>query len=281
VKTAKSFGLPIVHSTINVASGRERPTVPGLGRTSSERVAGLVGSARVVKAANTLGAAALGADPHEAGGQRVILVSGDDVDAKSTALKGEPVMSSTAVEIPGYVAGTYTIDPGHSDVAFTVRHLMVSKVRGHFTRFQGELALAPDPLASSVAATIELASIDTNNPQRDDDLRSANFFETDTYSTMTFRSTGIRHSEDGFDVDGELTLHGVTRPVTLALDVNGFTRDPYGGTRAGFSATTELNRSDFGISTNIPMDGGGVVIGDRIQVFIEIEAVLNPPPPTT
>ena len=131
-----------------------------------------------------------------------------------------------------------------------------------------------------MTATIELASIDTNNPQRDDDLRSANFFETDTYPTMTFRSTSICHGEDGFDVDGELTLHGVTRPVTLALDVNGFTRDPYGGTRAGFSATTELNRGDFGISTNIPMDGGGVVIGDRIQVFLEIEAVLNPPQPT-
>jgi polyisoprenoid-binding protein YceI len=130
-----------------------------------------------------------------------------------------------------------------------------------------------------VTATIELASIDTNNPQRDDDLRSANFFETDAYPTMTFRSTSIRHGEDGFDVDGELTLHGVTRPVTLALDVNGFTRDPYGSTRAGFSATTELDRGDFGISTNIPMDGGGVVIGDRIQVFIEIEAILNPPQP--
>jgi polyisoprenoid-binding protein YceI len=187
-------------------------------------------------------------------------------------------MSTTAVGIPGHVAGTYTIDPGHFDVAFTVRHLMVSKVRGHSTRFQGERTLAPDPLASSVTATIELASIDTNNPRRDDDLRSANFFETDTYPTMTFRSVGIRHSEDGFDVDGELTLHGVTRPVTLALDVNGFTRDPYGGTRAGFSATTELDRGDFGIS-NIPMDGGGVVIGDRIQVFLEVEAVLNPPRP--
>ena len=188
-------------------------------------------------------------------------------------------MSSTAVEIPGYVAGTFTIDPGHSDVAFAVRHLMVSKVRGHFTRFQGELALAPDPLASSVTATIELASIDTNNRQRDEDLRSANYFETDTYPTMTFRSVGIGHGEDGFDVDGELSLHGVARPVTLALDVNGFTRDPYGGIRAGFSATTELDRGDFGISTNIALDGGGVVIGDRIQVFLEIEAVLNPPRP--
>src|SRR4029453_10800443 len=192
----------------------------------------------------------------------------------------ESVMSSTAVEIPGYVAGTYTIDPGHSDVAFSVRHLMVSKVRGHFTRFQGELTLTPDPLASSVTATIEVASIDTNNPQRDDDLRSANFFQIDQYPTMTFGSVGIRHGEDGFDVDGELTLHGGTRPVTLALDVNGFTRDPYGGTRAGFSATTELNRGDFGISTNIPMDGGGVVIGDRIRVFLDLQAILNPPQST-
>lgn len=188
-------------------------------------------------------------------------------------------MSSTAVEIPGYVAGTWTIDPVHSDVAFAVRHMMVSKVRGHFTRFEGELVLAPDPVASKVSATIDLTSIDTNNPQRDDDLRSSNFFEIDKYPTMTYRSTGIRHSEDGFDVDGELTLHGVTRQVPLALDVNGFTRDPFGGTRAGFSATTEINRQDFGITTNIPMDGGGVVIGDRIQIFIEIEAVLSPPQP--
>jgi polyisoprenoid-binding protein YceI len=166
-------------------------------------------------------------------------------------------VSSTAVEIPGYVAGTYTIDPGHTNVAFSVRHLLVGKVRGHFTRFQGELTLAPAPLASTVTASIELSSIDTNNPQRDDDLRSASFFETDTYPTMTFGSVGIRHGEDGFDVDGELTVHGVTRPVTLALDVNGFTRDPYGGTRAGFSATTELGRGDFAISFTIPMDGGG------------------------
>jgi polyisoprenoid-binding protein YceI len=186
-------------------------------------------------------------------------------------------MSSTAVEIPGYIAGTYTIDPGHSDVAFTVRHMMVSKVRGHFTRFEGQMVLAPDPLASSVTANIELESIDTNNPQRDEDLRSANFFESDKYPTMSFRSTGIRRSEDGFDVDGELTVHGLTLPVPLTLDINGFTRDPYGNTRAGFSATTEISRGDFGITSNIPMDGGGVVIGDRIQIFIEIEAILNPP----
>jgi polyisoprenoid-binding protein YceI len=188
-------------------------------------------------------------------------------------------MAGTAVEIPGYVAGTWTIDPIHSDVAFTVRHMMVSKVRGHFTSFEGELVLAPDPLTSRVTAKIDLASIDTNNAQRDEDLRSANFLEIQNHPTMTYRSTDVRYSEDGFDVDGELTLHGVTRQVPLTLDINGFTRDPYGGTRAGFSATTEIDRKDFGISTNIPMDGGGVVIGDRIQIFIEIEAILNQPEP--
>jgi polyisoprenoid-binding protein YceI len=188
-------------------------------------------------------------------------------------------MSSTAIEIPGYVAGTWTIDPVHSDVAFTVRHMMVSKVRGHFTRMEGQIVTGADPLASTVTATIDLDSIDTNNAQRDDDLRSANFFEVDKYPGMTYRSTAIRHSEDGFDVDGELTLHGVTRPVTLALDVNGFTRDPFGATRAGFSATAEINRRDFGITFNAPMEGGGVVVGDKIQIFIEIEAVLADPQP--
>jgi polyisoprenoid-binding protein YceI len=137
--------------------------------------------------------------------------------------------------------------------------------------------LAPNPLDSHANATIEPNSIDTNNPQRDDDLRSANFFEVDKYPTIAYRSTGIRHTEDGFDVDGELTVHGVTRPVTLAIDVNGFTKDPYGGTRAGFSATGEIDRKDFDITTNIPMDGGGVVIGDKIQLFIEVEAILQQP----
>jgi polyisoprenoid-binding protein YceI len=186
-------------------------------------------------------------------------------------------VTTTAVDIPGYVAGTWTIDPVHSDVAFTVRHMMVSKVRGHFTRFEGELFLAPNPLDSTVTAAIDLSSIDTNNPQRDDDLRSANYLQIETHPTMTYRSTAIRHNEDGFDVDGELTLHGVTRQVPLTLDVNGFTRDPYGGTRAGFSATAEVSRRDFGITTEIPMDGGGVVVGDKIQIFIEIEAVLVQP----
>jgi polyisoprenoid-binding protein YceI len=184
---------------------------------------------------------------------------------------------STTVEIPGYVVGKWTIDPVHSDVSFSVRHMMVSKVRGHFTRIEGEIVTAPDPLDSSATAKIDLTSIDTNNPQRDDDLRSANFFEVETHPEMTFRSTAVRRAGEGFLVEGELSLHQVTRPVQLTVDVNGFARDPYGNMRAGFSATTEINRHDFGITTNIPMDGGGVVIGDKIQVFIEVEAILEQP----
>jgi len=192
--------------------------------------------------------------------------------------KGEEHLHGrTAVQLPGYIPGTYKLDPGHSDVAFTVRHMMVSKVRGHFTKVEADIVLAPNALDSSATATIDPNSIDTNNPTRDDDLRSANFFEVDKYPTISYRSTGVRHSEDGFDLDGELTIRGVTRPVTLALDVNGFTKDPYGGTRAGFSATGEINRTDFDITTNIPMDGGGVVIGDTIQLFIEVEAILQQP----
>jgi polyisoprenoid-binding protein YceI len=186
-------------------------------------------------------------------------------------------MTETAVQLPGYIPGSYKLDPAHSDVAFTVRHMMVSKIRGHFTKVDADIVLAPDPVDSSATATIDPNSIDTNNPTRDDDLRSSNFFEVDKYEAISYRSTGVRRTEDGFDLDGELTIHGVTRPVTLALDVNGFTKDPYGNTRAGFSATAEINRQDFGITTNIPMDGGGVVIGDTIQLFIEVEAIRQEP----
>ena len=188
-------------------------------------------------------------------------------------------MSSTAVEIPGYLAGTWTIDPGHSEVAFTVHMMMVGKVRGHFTRFRGELVLAADPLASMVTATIESDSIDTNNRRRDHHLRSADFLDVQAHPRMAYRSTGIRHGDHGFVIDGELTLHGVTRQVPLLLDVNGFTRDSGGGIRAGFSATAEVNRVDFGIGTSIPMGGSGVAIGDWVQISIEIQAVLAKPQP--
>jgi polyisoprenoid-binding protein YceI len=175
--------------------------------------------------------------------------------------------------IPGYEAGTWTIDPIHSEVGFSVRHMMVSKVRGRFTKFSGEFVTAEDPQKSSVTAEIDLASIDTGQEQRDNHIRSADFFEVETYPTMTYKSTGIRVEDGEYVLDGELTLKGVTRRALLHLELNGFGPDPYGGTRAGFTATGELNRSDFNISFNAPLQNGGVVVADKIQLQLEIEAV--------
>jgi len=185
-------------------------------------------------------------------------------------------MTAEVVQIPGYVAGTWTIDPVHSQVGFTVKHMMVSKVRGRFNTFEGTFVTAEDPLQSSVTAKIDLSSIDTSNEQRDGHIKSADFFEVETYPEMTYRSTGIRQDGDDFVLDGELNLHGVTRQVPLKLEIEGFGPDPYGGTRAGFTATGEINRGDFGISFNGPIPGGGVMVSEKVTITLEIEAVLQP-----
>ena len=186
--------------------------------------------------------------------------------------------ATTQTSIPGYVAGTWTIDPVHSEVGFAVRHMMVSKVRGRFNTFSGKLVTGENPLASSVTADIDLASIITGNEQRDAHIRSADFFEVETYPTMTYRSTGIRRDGGDYVVDGELTLKGVTRNVPLKLELNGFGPDPFGGTRAGFTATGELNRRDFNVNFTAPMQNGGVVVSDKILLNLEIEAVLEAAP---
>ncbi len=183
--------------------------------------------------------------------------------------------STTATTIPGYVAGTWTIDPVHSEVGFVVRHMMVSKVRGKFATFSGEIVTGQSPLESSVTATIDLASISTGNDQRDNHIRSADFFAVETYPTMTYRSTGVRQDGDDYVVDGELTLKGVTKNVPLRLELNGFGPDADGGTRAGFSATAEINRRDFGVDFNATMETGGVVVSDKVTIQLEIEAVLQ------
>jgi polyisoprenoid-binding protein YceI len=179
-----------------------------------------------------------------------------------------------ALEIPGYVAGTWDLDPVHTHIGFVARHLMVSKVRGRFTKFEAQIVTAENPMDSSATATIDLSSVDTGNETRDNDLRSENFFDVARYPTMTFRSTGIRRDGDDLIVDGELTLKDTTRPVSLAVEVNGFGPDPFGGTRAGFSATAEINRTDFGVSFNAPVPGG-VMISEKIRIEIEAEAVLR------
>jgi polyisoprenoid-binding protein YceI len=180
---------------------------------------------------------------------------------------------TTATQIPGYLAGTWNIDPVHSEVGFSVRHMMVSKVRGKFNTFSGQLVTGEDPLSSSVTAEIELSSINTGNEQRDAHIRSADFFEVEKHQKMTYRSTGVRAVDGEYVLDGELTLKDVTRSVPLKLELNGFGPDPYGGTRAGFSATGEINRSDFGVNFGLG-EGGGVVVSDKVTLQLEIEAVL-------
>jgi len=182
---------------------------------------------------------------------------------------------TTATQIPGYVVGTWDIDASHSTVGFSVRHMMVSKVRGYFTRFSGEVVTAGDPAQSTVNATIDMDSIDTRQEQRDAHIRSADFFDVGNHTVMTFRSTEVRTDGADWTVVGDLTIKGVTRSVELALELNGFGPDAYGGTRAGFSARTEISRKEFGVDIDMPMDGGGVVVGDKISIELEIEAVLR------
>lgn len=184
-------------------------------------------------------------------------------------------MSSLTAELPGLIPGTWTLDTVHSEIGFSVRHMMVSKVRGRFSKFEGEIVIADDPLESSARASVDMASIDTRAEDRDNHLRSADFFDVETHPTMTYESTGIRRDGDDFLVDGELTIRGVTRPVTLTVEWGGVHPDPWGGQRLGLSATGRINRKDFGMEFNIPIEGGGFVVGDRIDLYLDVEAVLN------
>lgn len=185
-------------------------------------------------------------------------------------------MTQLATTVPGLVAGVWSIDPIHSDVSFTVRHMMVSKVRGSFRTFSGTITVADDLLGSRVEADVDLNSIDTNQTDRDNHIRSKDFFDVENHPTMTFRSTSLKADGDDWTVSGDLSLHGVTKQVDLALEFNGAGPDPYGGTRSGFTAKTRINRNDFGVDIKLPMDGGGVVVGEKIDIVLEIEAVLQP-----
>jgi len=173
--------------------------------------------------------------------------------------------------LSGLPSGTWTIDPVHSHVSFSVRHLMVSKVRGSFGTFTGtiEVPESGDPVAN---AEIGVDSFDTGNAQRDAHIRSADFLEVEKFPTMSFRSTGLRAKGSDFVLEGELTLHGVTKSVELELEFNGLNPGMGNGPVAGFEARTELNRRDFGIDITMALEGGGVVVGDKISITLEIEA---------
>ena len=177
----------------------------------------------------------------------------------------------TTPQIP---AGTWTIDPSHSEVGFSVRHLMVSKVKGNFESFEGSLTIGEDPLQSSVQVEVDLSSINTRDANRDGHLKSNDFFEVENFPKMTFVSTKVEPAGSNFTVTGDLSIKGTTKPVVLNLEFNGVHPDPWGGVRSGFSATTEISRKAYGVDFEIPMDGGGVVVGDAIKISLEVEAVL-------
>jgi polyisoprenoid-binding protein YceI len=189
---------------------------------------------------------------------------------RGTAFRESTHSAPTAVAIPGYLAGTWKVDPMHSEIAFAVRLLTVGKMRGRFSRYDVALVTSEEPLGSSVAATIELASIDSRNEKRDNHLGSADLLAVDAHPTGSYRSTDIRHTDDGWVIGGELTLHGVTRYVPLTVTENRFGPDANGGRRVRFCATAQISRGEFGIDR---WNRGGVVIGDKVSISLEIEAV--------
>lgn len=172
-------------------------------------------------------------------------------------------------DTPSLTAGDWTIEPAHSSVGFTVRHLGLSKVRGQFNSFNGTLSIADEQTASAVTATVEMSSIDTNNADRDGHLQSTDFFGVENNPQMQFSSTAVTESS----LSGDITINGITKPVTFDLDFHGVAVDGYGVTRAGFSAEGEISRSDFGIDFNMPIGLDGMLIGDKVQIELEIQAV--------
>ena len=169
--------------------------------------------------------------------------------------------------------GTYAIDPSHSSAAFQVRHLGLSKVRGGFESFTGTVVIDPEPTQSSVEVSLETASFTTGAEDRDTHVKSADFLDVDQYPNLTFRSTGVRQVGDAWEVDGELTIKDVTRPLTLDVEFEGAGQDPWGNGRIAFSASTEFDREDFGITWNQALETGGVLVGKTVKVVIDVQAV--------
>ncbi len=188
----------------------------------------------------------------------------------TSAPEAAPAAGNSTLPAPG----RYVIDTTHSAISITIRHLVAAKVRGRFTDFSGEINVTDDQLASTTGVTINVASIDTGVGDRDDHLRSADFFDVEQYPTATFKSTAIRPiSSGGFTLDGTLTIRDITKPVTLDLVFGGEVLDPWGGVRTVFNASTEINREEFGLTWNQALETGGVMIGKTAKIEIDIEAV--------
>ena len=181
----------------------------------------------------------------------------------------------TSIDIPGYRPGTWVLDPAHSEVTFSVRHMMISKVRGSFGIKSATLVAPENPLDATVNATVDVTSIDTNDENRDAHLRSADFFDVENFPSMEFVSTGARVEDGDFFVDGDLTIRGITKPVSFEFEFGGFGQDPYGNYKAGASATTVINREDFGLTWNAALETGGVLVGKDITINLDLQGALQ------
>ncbi|ORT55308.1 YceI family protein [Streptomyces sp. CB03238] len=195
--------------------------------------------------------------------------------SRSTATATAP----TATVDPALAAltGTYTIDPAHSGIGFTARHAMVTNVRGASTEYEGTLELdGSDPAASGASIDVTIASIDTGSTDRDGHLRSADFFDAEQFPLMTFRSTSAEAlGGTDYRITGDLTIKGVTKPITIDLEFNGAAKDPFGNERVGFEGKAELLRSEWGLTWNAALETGGVLVSDKIKLTFEISAIKN------
>ncbi len=278
----------------------------------SEWIASLIPDAHVIKAFDNLFGPKIDEDPVTDSGRRILFYAGDDHDSKErfralvddfgfapvdlgplrmgrlmqvdgplTGLHAirEPVphpvpKSTDSTAAPTGLEGTWTIDPAHSSINFSVRHLMVSRVRGTLGTFSGDITVSGDDTAS-VTAEIAVGSVNTGNDERDAHLMSAAFFDVEQYPTATFTSTGVRAGRSGFVLDGDFTLKGVSKPISLGLEFNGISSGMGRGQVAGFQASVVLSRKDFGIDMNMPLETGGVVLGEKVTITLEIEALKS------
>jgi polyisoprenoid-binding protein YceI len=176
--------------------------------------------------------------------------------------------------IPGLVAGTYAIDPNHSEIGFTVRHLM-TKVRGTFKEYAGDIVVKDSLEESAANVTVELASVDTRSEQRDGHLRSGDFFDAENHPKMIFASTALTPNGDDYTLAGDLTIKDVTKPIELAVEFLGVEQNAYGQTIIGFEATASISRKDWGIDFNVPLEGGKLLVGDKVDIHLDIQAALQ------
>jgi polyisoprenoid-binding protein YceI len=174
---------------------------------------------------------------------------------------------TTATALEGLTTGTWNVDPAHTEVGFVARHLMVTKVRGQFKDVEGTVNVAEELGASTANVSVKLASIDTGSADRDAHLRSSDFFDIENHPVMTFVSTAF----DGDTITGDLAIRGISRPVTFQVEYNGVAVDPWGQTKAGFEAEAEINRKDWGLEWNVAIEGGGVLVSDKIKIQLDVQ----------